>query len=96
MSTQDLSSGPFSPFSNQPINLEYKAFVYNNTDIDWKDINFKLSTADPTLSATQPNMTPWYLNYKAQSVYGSKKRKTANLYQQRSYSNEEQSFDNNY
>lgn len=68
---------------NQPINLEYKAFVYNNTDIDWKDINFKLSTADPTLNATQPKMSPWYLNYKSQSVYKSKKRKKANLYQQR-------------
>lgn len=68
---------------NQPINLEYKAFVYNNTDIDWNDIKFKLSTADPTLSATQPNMTPWYLNYKNQASYG-KKRKTSNIYQQKS------------
>lgn len=80
---------------NQPINLEYKAFVYNNTDIDWKDIKFKLSTADPTLSATQPKMSPWYLNYKSQAVYSSKKRKTANLYQQRSapaYNQEQKMF----
>lgn len=82
---------------NKPINLEYKAFVYNNTDIDWNDIKFKLSTADPTLSATQPNMTPWYLNYKNRSSYG-KKRKTSNLYQQKSnapaYGNQEQSIQN--
>jgi len=68
---------------NNPINLEYKAFVYNNTDIDWKDINFKLSTADPTLSATQPKMTPWYLNYKRTYNYRAK-RKASNLYQQKS------------
>jgi uncharacterized protein (TIGR02231 family) len=72
---------------NKPINLEYKAFVYNNTDIDWENIKFKLSTADPSLSATQPKMSPWYLNYKrTYSSYG-KKRKTSNLYQQRSVSN---------
>ena len=70
---------------NKPIKLEYKAFVYNNTDIDWKDINFKLSTADPTISATQPKMSPWYLNYKSNYRSGkSAGRKTYNMYQQKS------------
>ncbi len=70
---------------NKPINLEYKAFVYNNTDIDWKDINFKLSTADPTVSATQPKMSPWYLNYKVNyNSSGRKKRSNSNMYQQKS------------
>jgi len=68
---------------NKPINLEYKAFVYNNTDIDWKNINFKLSTADPTISATQPKMTPWYLNYKNNTYSYSGKRSYSNLYQQK-------------
>lgn len=68
---------------NKPIKLEYKAFVYNNTDIDWKNINFKLSTADPTLSATQPKMSPWYLNYSSYSKGYKKKRSYSNLYQQK-------------
>ena len=67
---------------NKPIKLEYKAFVYNNTDIDWKDIKFKLSTADPTISATQPKMSPWYLNYKTRSYSSSKKGRVSNMYQQ--------------
>jgi len=52
---------------NQPIDIVYRAKVYNNTDIDWKNIKFKLSTGDPTVSATQPKLTPWYLNYKSRS-----------------------------
>lgn len=51
---------------NKPIDIVYRAKVYNNTDIDWKNIKFKLSTGDPTVSATQPKLTPWYLNYKNQ------------------------------
>jgi uncharacterized protein (TIGR02231 family) len=75
---------------NKPINLEYKAFVYNNTDIDWKDINFKLSTSDPTISATQPKMSPWYLNYKSTYNYDKKKGKRSyNMYQQKAQANKD-------
>lgn len=77
---------------NKPINLEYKAFVYNNTDIDWKDINFKLSTADPTISATQPKMSPWYLNYKARYYSTAGKRSTSNMYQQKAQSQKQLYF----
>ncbi len=75
---------------NKPINLEYKAFVYNNTDIDWKDINFKLSTADPTISATQPKMLPWYLNYKTAYSSSGRKKNSYNMYQQKSAGAEKQ------
>ncbi|MCB9335084.1 MAG: DUF4139 domain-containing protein [Flavobacteriales bacterium] len=68
---------------NKPIKLEYKAYVYNNTDIDWQNINFKLSTSDPTLSATQPKMTPWYLNYNNQYDNYQYKKQTSNMYQVR-------------
>jgi uncharacterized protein (TIGR02231 family) len=80
---------------NQPIKLEYKAFVYNNTDIDWSNINFKLSTADPNLSATQPNLTPWYLNYNNASYNYDKRYKASNMYQQsnKSFSNDESIID---
>jgi len=48
---------------NQPVKLNYRAKVFNNTDIDWENIKLKLSTADPTLSAAKPEMKPWYLSY---------------------------------
>ncbi len=78
---------------NKPINLKYKAFVYNNTDIDWNNINFKLSTADPTVSATQPTMSPWYLNYNLAYDYQSNKN-TSNMYQQKGLADKKQEFYN--
>ncbi len=48
---------------NKPIDLKYRAKVYNNTDIDWTDIKLKLSTADPLKSASKPNLTTWNLNF---------------------------------
>jgi len=47
----------------QPIDLIYRAHVFNNTDIDWKNVTIALSTGDPTKTVTQPKLTPWKLNY---------------------------------
>ena len=47
----------------QPINITYMAKVFNNTGIDWSNMNMILSTADPTMSATQPILQPWGLDY---------------------------------
>jgi uncharacterized protein (TIGR02231 family) len=49
--------------TDKPIKLEYRAKVFNNTDIDWNNIKIKLSTADPNLSVTKPILNPWYLNF---------------------------------
>lgn len=48
---------------NQPVKLKYKAQVYNNTGNDWKDVQLSLSTADPSLSASAPRLSPFYLEY---------------------------------
>jgi uncharacterized protein (TIGR02231 family) len=47
----------------QPVELIYRARVYNNTDIDWNNVDLVLSTGDPTKSVTQPKLDPWKLNY---------------------------------
>jgi uncharacterized protein (TIGR02231 family) len=57
---------------NQQINLKYKANIYNNTGNDWNAVDLVLSTADPRLSATQPIMAPWYLDYYAGQPKSSK------------------------
>lgn len=65
---------------DQPIYFNYNAKVYNNTGVDWNNVKIKLSTADPTLSATKPQLTPWTLNYSssisgegyAQNIYVGK------------------------
>ncbi len=60
---------------NQKINLKYKARIYNNTGNAWDNVDLVLSTADPKLSASQPQLMPWYLDYYnavQQSSYGKK------------------------
>ena len=69
--TYDLSAEDL----NQQINLKYKAQVYNNTGNAWKDVALTLSTADPNLSASHPELSPWYLtHYNAQTKSSGKKK----------------------
>lgn len=95
--TYDLSAADL----NQPINLKYKAQVYNNTGNEWKDVELTLSTGDPQLSAAHPNMVPWYLDYfsqaqdetrsynpqKTQVDYRSQAMNEINIANQRAYDN---------
>jgi len=57
---------------NQPIELKYRAKVFNNTGVDWNDIKIKLSTSDPSQSAAKPILSPWKLDYNSGANYKSK------------------------
>jgi len=48
---------------NKPIELKYRAKVFNNTDVDWTDVRMKISSADPSRSASKPQLNPWYVNF---------------------------------
>jgi len=48
---------------NKPIQLAYKAHVYQNTGNDWDNIKLTLSTSDPNTNNVKPNMNPKYLNF---------------------------------
>lgn len=54
---------------NQPIELKYRAKVFNNTGIAWNDIKIKLSTSDPSQSASKPVLLTWNLDYYSGPVY---------------------------
>jgi uncharacterized protein (TIGR02231 family) len=47
----------------KPVELNFKADVYNATGFDWKNVAITLSTGNPSIDNTQPNMSPWYLEY---------------------------------
>jgi uncharacterized protein (TIGR02231 family) len=49
--------------SSSPLNVQYKANVYQNTGFDWKDVNITLSTANPSLQANKPELYPWRISY---------------------------------
>ncbi len=46
---------------NEPITLKYRALAFNNTGIDWENVQIRLSTADPYQGAGQPKLSPWVL-----------------------------------
>ncbi|OFX20387.1 MAG: hypothetical protein A2033_13405 [Bacteroidetes bacterium GWA2_31_9] len=80
---------------DKPIMLIYRAQVYNNTGIEWKNVKMKLSTADPNSSATKPSLSPWYLNYNNTGYYSTNNDYSkAGLYNQELQSQAQQTIAN--
>ncbi|MEM7161652.1 MAG: DUF4139 domain-containing protein [Bacteroidota bacterium] len=50
------------------IDFKYNGKVYNNTGLDWNEVQLILSTADPYECATAPVLTPWNLNFNRSRV----------------------------
>ncbi len=48
---------------NTPLQLAYKAHVYQTTGSNWKDVKLTLSTSDPNTNNIKPNVSPKYLNF---------------------------------
>jgi len=48
---------------NSPISIAYKANVSQQSGEDWKNIKLTLSTGNPTISGSKPEITPYFLNF---------------------------------
>ncbi len=48
---------------NQPLNLFYKAKVFQDTDEDWKNVKLILSTGNPNISNYKPELKTYYLTF---------------------------------
>ncbi|MBK7290027.1 MAG: mucoidy inhibitor MuiA family protein [Chitinophagaceae bacterium] len=48
---------------SSPINLQYKANIFQSSGEDWKDVKLFLSTGNPNENGTKPVISPWYLKY---------------------------------
>jgi uncharacterized protein (TIGR02231 family) len=46
-----------------PVSLYYKANVYQNSGVDWKDIKISFSNATPWVSGNIPVLYPWFIDY---------------------------------
>jgi uncharacterized protein (TIGR02231 family) len=46
-----------------PVQLSYKANVYQNSGEEWNNVRLKLSTANPSLGGMKPELSSWYLNF---------------------------------
>ncbi|MDR2868337.1 MAG: DUF4139 domain-containing protein [Bacteroidales bacterium] len=48
---------------NKPVEVTYKANVYQATGENWNNIKPVFSTANPTINSTKPTLHPWYLSF---------------------------------
>ena len=44
------------------VTVEYDALLSQRSGEDWNDVNLTLSTAQPTLAANPPTLSPWYVD----------------------------------
>ncbi|WP_024770051.1 DUF4139 domain-containing protein [Aquimarina macrocephali] len=63
--------------TESPLNITYKANVYQQTGTDWKNANIILSTGDPNTNNLKPDLNPKYLNF---TYRGYRKGYTINKY----------------
>lgn len=62
---------------NTPIELNYKAQVYQNSGEEWEKVPLTLSSNNPYINQQKPELTPWYINsYYVNEPYMRKKAKT--------------------
>ena len=60
---------------NEPIELTYRANVYQNSGENWDNILLKLSTNNPNKSKVKPELPIWYLNYYHPATYNNDDKK---------------------
>jgi len=55
--------------TKKKLNVSYNAVVSQTTGEKWKDVHLKLSTAQAHLSATQPELSPWFIDFYVEPQY---------------------------
>ncbi len=45
----------------KPLSIVYNANVFQSSGEDWNNVNIKLSSNNPTISGSKPEIIPWYL-----------------------------------
>lgn len=49
--------------SKSPVKLEYRANIWQNTGVDWKNVKLSVSTGNPSQGGTKPTIMPWWLSF---------------------------------
>ncbi|MBX2961828.1 MAG: DUF4139 domain-containing protein [Cyclobacteriaceae bacterium] len=52
-----------------PVQLNYKANVFQSTGEEWNNVRLKLSTANPSLGGVKPELYSWYLDFYMPQAY---------------------------
>ncbi|MDX9725831.1 MAG: DUF4139 domain-containing protein [Bacteroidales bacterium] len=48
---------------SKPVTMYYKANVYQNTGVSWKDVRLSFSNATPWIAGDVPALDPWFIDY---------------------------------
>ncbi|MFW6224163.1 MAG: DUF4139 domain-containing protein [Bacteroidota bacterium] len=48
--------------TNEPVELTYKANIFQNTGIAWENVTLQLSNASPRVSGVMPELTPYFIS----------------------------------
>ena len=51
---------------NNPVSIVYKANVFQNSGIEWKEAKLSFSNASPWLSGNVPVLSPWFIDFYTQ------------------------------
>ena len=54
---------------NSPLELTYKAEVFQNTGVEWRNVKLRFSNGVPNQSGLVPEIQPWLLNYARYTVF---------------------------
>lgn len=63
--------------TSSPVQLSYKANVFQGTGEEWNNVKLKLSTANPSQSGLKPELFTWQLDFYQPIVYEYMKNKKA-------------------
>jgi uncharacterized protein (TIGR02231 family) len=47
----------------KPVNIYYKANVFQNTGVAWKDVRLSFSNANPWIAGNVPVLSPWFIDF---------------------------------
>jgi len=68
-----------------PVTIYYKANVFQNSGVGWKDVKISFSNATPWVAGDIPVLNPWFIDYyyppqyMVRGVYGSKSAKAPTI-----------------
>jgi uncharacterized protein (TIGR02231 family) len=59
-----------------PVELQYKASVFQTTPESWKNVKITLSTSNPSVSGNKPLLNPWVIDFLPEVVMNKKSMRT--------------------
>jgi len=54
---------------SSPASIIYRANIWQNSGIDWKDVKVSLSNASPMTAGALPTMNPWFIDFYNPQMY---------------------------